>query len=208
MTSPIEPLEKVVRELGKLPGIGRRSAVRLAYHLLSAEEGEVMALAVAIRDLKKKTRPCKVCGATTDAELCAFCSDPGRDRSVICAVESVRDLVALEETGAYRGLYHVLGGRLSPMSGSGPEDIRVEELAARASGGEVREVILATNPDLEGDGTAAYLAEVLASKCRVKVSRLARGLSAGGQIELAGRESLGEALANRRPLRAGGGGQE
>jgi len=198
--SPLEPLERVIVEFGKLPGIGRRSAERLAYHLLAAGESEAMGLAMAVRDLKKKTRPCKACGAITAEELCAFCSDPARDRATICAVETMRDLVALEDTAAYRGLYHVLGGRLSPMSGSGPEALRVEELVARASGAEVREVILATNPDLEGDGTAAYVAEVLARKADVKVSRLARGLSAGGQIELAGRDSLGEALVGRRPL--------
>jgi recombination protein RecR len=201
--SPIEPLEKVIQELGKLPGIGRRSAERMAYHLLAAEEGEAMALAMAVRDLKKKTRPCKACGATAAEELCSFCSDPTRDRSVICVVEGMRDLMALEDTGAYRGLYHVLGGRLSPMAGAGPEALRVEELCARAASGGVREVILATNPDLEGDGTAAYVAQILGKKSRAKVSRLARGLSAGGQIELAGRDSLGEALAGRKVIPGG-----
>ncbi len=200
MKSPVEPLERVIVELGKLPGIGRRSAERMAYHLLAAGESEAMGLAMAVRDLKKKTRPCKACGAITAEELCAFCSDPARERSTICVVETMRDLVALEDTGGYRGLYHVLGGRLSPMSGADPDDLRIGELVARAAGEEVAEVILATNPDLEGDGTAAYVAEVLAKKAKVKVSRLARGLSAGGQIELAGRDSLGEALAGRRPL--------
>jgi recombination protein RecR len=200
VNSPIEPLERVVKELGKLPGIGRRSAERMAYFLLSADEDEAMALAMAIRDLKKKTRPCKLCGATTAEELCAFCSDPGRERSSICVVESMRDLVAMEDTGAYRGLYHVLGGRLSPASGTSPEDLKIDDLVERASGAEVKEVILATNPDMEGDGTAAYVAEVLARKCGVTVTRLARGLSAGGQIELAGRDSLGAALRGRRPL--------
>ena len=204
MKSPVEPLERVIAELGKLPGVGRRSAERMAYHLLAAEEGEAMGLALAVRDLKKKTRPCKVCGCVSAEELCAFCADPAREGSVICVVESMRDLVALEDTGTYRGLYHVLGGRLSPMSGSGPEDLAVEELVKRASGRGVREVILATNPDLEGDGTAAFVAEVLSKKADVKVSRLARGLSAGGQIELAGRESLGEALAGRRAIAGGG----
>ncbi len=202
MKSPIEPLERVIQELGRLPGVGRRSAERMGYFLLGASDPEAMALAMAIRDLKKKTRPCKVCGATTAEELCAFCSDPSRDRSVICAVESMRDLVALEETGAYRGLYHVLGGRLSPASGAGPDELDIEGLTGRAAGDEVEEVVLATNPDLEGDGTAAYVAEILARKTGVKVSRLARGLSAGGQIELAGRDSLGEALANRRTMPA------
>jgi recombination protein RecR len=204
MKTVIEPLERVIRELGRLPGIGRRSAERMAYHLLAADEAEAMALAMAVRDLKKKTRPCKICGAITAEELCVFCSDPGRDRTVICAVETMRDLVALEETGAYRGLYHVLGGRLSPLSGDGPENLAVEGLVRRASAEGMREVVLATNPDLEGDGTAAYAAQMLAQRCPVRVTRLARGLSAGGQIELAGRESLGEAMANRRPLTPGG----
>jgi len=195
----------VIKELGKLPGIGRRSAERMAYFLLSADEDEAMGLAMAIRDLKKKTRPCKLCGATTAEELCAFCSDPGRERSTICAIESMRDLVALEDTGAYRGLYHVLGGRLSPAGGTAPEDLKIDDLVERAASAEVREVILATNPDMEGDGTAAYVSEVLTGKCGVTVTRLARGLSAGGQIELAGRESLGAALQGRRPLGDRGG---
>ncbi len=200
MKSPIESLERVIRELGRLPGVGRRSAERMAYHLLATEEDEAMGLAMAIRDLKKKTRPCKLCGAITSEELCVFCSDPGRERATICAVESMRDLMAMEDTGDYRGLYHVLGGRLSPQAGKGPESLRIEELVSRAGSEEVSEVILATNPDLEGDGTAAYLAEVLVRQCGVVVTRLARGLSAGGQIELAGRDSLGAALSGRRPL--------
>lgn len=203
MKSPIEPLERVIKELGKLPGIGRRSAERMAYHLLAATEDEAMGLAMAVRDLKKKTRPCKLCGATTSEELCAFCSDPGRDRSTICVVEGMRDLVALEDTGIYRGLYHVLGGRLSPMAGSGPESLAVGGLVERAGQDQVTEVILATNPDMEGDGTAAYVAEILKRKSGVEVTRLARGLSAGGQIELAGRDSLGAALSGRRSLPAG-----
>jgi recombination protein RecR len=205
MKSPLEPLERVIRELGKLPGVGRRSAERMAYHLLTAEEDEAMALAMAVRDLKKKTRPCKECGAITSEELCALCADPSRERSVICVVESMRDLVALEETGAYRGLYHVLGGRLSPMAGRGPQELDIDRLVTRASVPEVKEVILATNPDLEGDGTASYIAEVLSRKTGASVTRLARGLSAGGQIELAGKDSLGEAIAGRRPLMRGSG---
>ncbi len=202
MKSPIEPLERVIKELGKLPGIGRRSAERMAYHLLAASEDEAMGLAMAVRDLKKQTRPCKLCGAITSEELCVFCSDPGRERSTICVVEAMRDLVALEDTGAYHGLYHVLGGRLSPMAGKGPEGLDVGGLAERAGDPEVEEVILATNPDMEGDGTAAYVAEILKRKCGVEVTRLARGLSAGGQIELAGRDSLGAALSGRRSLSA------
>ncbi|HOX07973.1 MAG TPA: recombination mediator RecR [Planctomycetota bacterium] len=201
MKTPIEPIERVIDELGKLPGIGRRSAERMAYHLLAASEKDAMALAVAIRDLKKRLHPCRVCGAVTDGDLCVFCSDPDRDRSAVCVVESQRDALALDETGAYRGLFHVLGGRLSPTAGTGPEQLSVEPLLARLDGGEIREVILATNPDLEGDGTAAFLAEMVERRSGAKISRLARGLSSGGQIELAGRDSLGAALANRQPLR-------
>ena len=203
MKTPIEPLERVVAEFAKLPGIGRRSAERMAYHLLAVSEKEAMALAVAVRDLKRKLRPCRVCGAISEGQECAFCADPGRDRATVCVVESARDALALEETGAYRGLYHVLGGRLSPLAGMGPEDLRIEALLARLAGGEVGEVILATNPDLEGNGTASFLAEIIARQSGVKISRLARGLSAGGQIELAGRDSLGDAIANRRPVKTG-----
>jgi recombination protein RecR len=202
MKAPVEPLERVIAELGKLPGIGRRSAERMAYYLLAASEKDAMALALAVRDLKKKLHPCKACGAIAEGELCAFCTDPARDRSTVCVVESQRDALALEETGAYRGLYHVLGGRLSPVSGQGPEQLSIEPLLARLAGGEIREVILATNPDLEGDGTASFLAALIAKGAAAKVSRLARGLSAGGQIELAGRDSLGAAIANRQSLPA------
>jgi recombination protein RecR len=201
MKTPVEPLERVIAELAKLPGVGRRSAERMAYHLLAASERDAMALAVAVRDLKKKLRACRVCGAIAEGELCVFCSDPGRDRSTICAVETQRDALALEETGAYRGLYHVLGGKLSPVAGTGPEQLAIEPLLARLTA-EVRELILATNPDLEGDGTASFLAALIAKGAAAKVSRLARGLSAGGQIELAGRDSLGAAIANRQPVSA------
>jgi len=203
MRTSIEPLERVIAELGKLPGIGRRSAERMAYYLLAAGEKDAMGLALAVRDLKKKLRPCKVCGAIAEGELCSFCSDPARERTTICVVESARDLLAMEETGAYRGLYHVLGGRLSPLAGVGPEGLAIEPLLARLAGGEVHEVILATNPDLEGDGTAAFLAELITGKAAVRISRLARGLSAGGQIELAGRDSLGAAISNRQPMGSG-----
>jgi len=200
--TPIEPLERVIAELGKLPGVGRRSAERMAYHLLAASEKEAMGLALAVRDLKKKLHPCKVCGAIAEGETCSFCSDPGRDRASICVVETARDLLAMEQTGAYRGLYHVLGGRLSPLAGVGPEQLNIDALLARVAGGEVGEVILATNPDLEGDGTAAFLAELISRKAAIRISRLARGLSAGGQIELAGRDSLGAAISNRQPMSA------
>jgi recombination protein RecR len=200
LKSPVESLERVIRELSALPGIGRRSAERMAYYLLAAEEEDAMGLALAIRDLKKETRPCKICGAITCEELCAFCSDPSRQVSRICVVESMRDLVAIEDSGAFRGLYHILGGRLSPTSGHGPGELNIDKLVQRATAQAVEEVILATNPDMEGDGTAAYLAEILSRKAGVVVSRLACGLSAGGQIELAGRDSLGAALAGRRQV--------
>ncbi len=200
LNSPVESLERVIRELSALPGIGRRSAERMALHLLAAEEEDAMGLALAIRDLKKETRPCKICGAITCEELCVFCSDPSREVSRICVVESMRDLVAIEDSGAFRGLYHILGGRLSPTSGHGPGELNIDKLVKRSTSEAVEEVILATNPDMEGDGTAAYLAEILTRRAGVFVSRLACGLSAGGQIELAGRDSLGAALAGRRKV--------
>ena len=203
MKSPVEPLEKVIRELAHLPGVGRRSAERMAYHLLAADEAEAMGLAMAVRDLKKKTRPCKACGAITAEELCAFCSDPARDRSVICVVEFPRDVTQIEKTGAYRGLYHVLMGHLSPIDGVEAEGLRIRELTRRLSGDgdEVKEVILALNPNVEGDATAALVSEMLGGT-GVRTTRPARGLPAGSEIEFADPRVLTDAITGREALGA------
>jgi recombination protein RecR len=190
-----EPVERLMSELSKLPGVGQRTAERLAYHLLRQPPDEAMKLAIAIRDVKKLVRPCGVCGNPDETDPCRVCADPSRDVSVILVVETPKDLAAIERCGAFRGVYHVLGGRIAPLDGLGPEDLRLAELEKRI-GPEVREVILGTNPDLEGDGTALYLRQVLAGS-KAKLSRLARGLPAGSSIEYASGAVLAEAVSRR-----------
>ncbi len=190
-----EPVERLLAELGKLPGVGQRTAERLAYHLLRQPAEEAMKLAIAIRDLKKLVRPCSVCGNPDETDPCAVCADPRRDRGAILVVETPKDLAAIERCGAWHGVYHILGGRLAPLDGLGPEDLRVRELVARLTP-EVREVVLGTNPDLEGDGTALYLREALAGR-PVRISRLARGLPAGSTIEYSSGAVLAEAVSAR-----------
>ncbi|MCU0724557.1 MAG: recombination mediator RecR [Planctomycetes bacterium] len=190
-----EPVERLLSELSKLPGVGQRTAERLAYHLLRQSPDEAMKLAIAIRDVKKLVKPCGVCGNPDETDPCRVCADPERDRSVILVVETPKDLAAIERCGAYRGVYHVLGGRIAPLDGLGPEDLRLAELTKRI-GPEVREVVLGTNPDLEGDGTALYLRRILTGK-PVKLSRLARGLPAGSSIEYASGAVLAEAVSRR-----------
>jgi len=199
-----ESLEKLIGEFGRLPGVGRKSAERMAYHVLSVGEEEAMALARAIRDVKKKTRNCSVCGNLTEEDPCPICTDGGRDRSVICVVEFPRDVTQIEKTGAYRGLYHVLMGHLSPIDGVEAESLRIRELTGRVSGGggEVKEVILALNPNVEGDATAALLSELLGSK-GVRITRPARGLPAGSEIEFADERVLTDAITGREAFGAG-----
>jgi recombination protein RecR len=191
-------VENLVAQLSRLPGIGTRTAQRLAFHLLSATRDEASALTAAIEDVKERVRFCSGCGNLTEDELCAVCADPRRDRSVICVVEQPVDVVSLERTHEYRGLYHVLGGALSPLDGIEPADLRVEELVRRIEAGGVDEVVLATNPTMTGEATASYLADRL--RDRVRVTRLASGLPVGGDLEYADEVTLGRALAGRRPL--------
>jgi recombination protein RecR len=191
-------VENLVAQLSRLPGIGTRTAQRLAFHLLSATRDEASALTAAIEDVKERVRFCSGCGNLTEDELCAVCADPRRDRSVICVVEQPFDVVSLERTHEYRGLYHVLGGALSPLDGIEPADLRVEELVRRIEAGGVDEVVLATNPTMTGEATASYLADRL--RDRVRVTRLASGLPVGGDLEYADEVTLGRALAGRRPL--------
>jgi len=192
-------LERVLSYLNRLPGIGPKSAERLLYYLLAAEESEVVALAEALRELKQRIHPCRQCYHWTEHELCSICSDPKRDGAMICVVEQPRDVIALERAGVYRGHYHVLGGRLAPLEGIGPEKLTVDSLLRRVQSGQVREVILATNPTFEGDGTALYLASLL-TPTGVRITRLARGLPSGSSLEFANSAMLADALEGRRAL--------
>jgi recombination protein RecR len=192
-------LERLVAAFGRLPGIGAKSAERLAHHILKAPPEEALALAEAIRDAKDRIRHCSRCYHLTEAEepLCSICRDPRRDPALICVVETPRDLLALERAGTFHGVYHVLLGRLAPLQGLGPDQLTVEALAARVAAGGVREVILATNPNLEGDGTAMLVAERLVP-LGASVTRLARGLASGSMLEFANKEMLADALAGRQ----------
>ena len=178
------PLERVISELCKLPGIGRKTAQRLAFHLLKAPEEDTQALARVIGELRSLIRFCRDCFNLSDAELCPVCDDPRRDRSILCIVEEPSNLIAIERTGAYQGLYHVLGGRLSPLDGIGPDDLNVRGLLARLEDGIV-ELIIATNPSVEGEATATYLHKLVSSTSEATVTRLARGLPDGGDLEYA-----------------------
>lgn len=192
-------IDDLVTELSRLPTIGRKSALRLTYHLLRQPGEQSQRLAAALVALIERIRPCTECGNLTEASPCALCSDPRRDRTLICVVEEASDIPAIERTGEYRGLYHVLGGRLAPLDGVGPEDLAIAGLVRRVTGGEVTEVIVATNPKLEGEATALYLQEQLRD-AGVTVSRLARGLPIGGDLEYADGVTIVQALAARRAM--------
>jgi len=192
-----QTIERLMTELGKLPGIGARTAERLAFHLLKASEIDAIALADAIRDVKTKIRPCSRCFNLAEGELCNICSDAARDAAVIAVVEQPKDLLSLEATGAYRGLYHVLMGHIAPLDGMEAEDLTIDALLARVKAGGIREIILATNPTVAGDATALHITPLLEG-LSVKVTRLARGLPAGGQIEYANKSILIDAINERR----------
>jgi recombination protein RecR len=187
----------LMRELGRLPGIGPKTAERLTHYLLAADRRQVLALADALRDVKELVRLCRQCCNLTEGDLCELCADPRRDASVLCVVEQPRDLAALERSGTYRGLYHVLHGRLAPLDNIGPERLTIERLLQRVKAGGVQEVIMATNPTLEGDGTALYLSSLLAP-LGVRLTRLARGLPSGSGLEFANSQMLADALEGRR----------
>jgi recombination protein RecR len=190
--------ETLVRELARLPGVGQRTAQRLAFHLLRATNGEALALADAIRDVKERIGFCVECFNLAEGERCPVCLDPRRDRSLICVVEAPADIVPLERIASYHGLYHVLGGALSPLDGVDPQDLRLTELVQRVDAGGVEEVILATNPTMTGEATASYVAGLL--RDRVRTTRLASGLPVGGDLEFADEVTLGRALSGRREL--------
>jgi recombination protein RecR len=194
--SPV--VENLVAQLSRLPGIGTRTAQRLTFHLLRVPKDEAFALADAIREVKERIGFCRQCGNLTEEELCVICSDSRRDRSVVCVVEQPADLLSVERTHEYRGLYHVLGGALSPLDGVEPEHLRIDELVRRVERDGVEEVVLATNPNMTGEATAAYLADRL--RGRTRVTRLASGLPVGGDLEYADEVTLGRALAGRREM--------
>ncbi len=194
-----ESVANLVEYFTKLPGIGKKSAERLAYHILRISEPEANALADAIRSVKENVAYCKTCFNLTEGEQCGICRDMKRDRSRILVVEQPRDLIALEAAGSYRGLYHVLLGRLAPLEGIGPEQLTIESLCQRVKSGEVDEIIMGTNPTLEGDGTALYLSNILAD-LPVNVTRLARGITSGSVLEHANREMLSDAITGRQPF--------
>ena len=191
-------VENLVAQLTRLPGVGSRTAHRFAFHLLRVPEDEALALAAAIKEVKERVRFCNECGNLTEEEVCAICLDARRDQHVICVVEQPVDVVSLERTAEYRGLYHVLGGSLSPLDGVEPEHLRIDELFQRVERNGVSEVVLAMNPNMTGEATAAYLADRLRN--RVRVTRLASGLPVGGDLEYADEITLGRALSGRREM--------
>jgi recombination protein RecR len=193
------PLERLIEQLCKLPGIGPKSASRLAFHLLSVPRSDAVELARAIVELKDKVRFCSICFNISEGEVCSICSDSRRDDSLLCVVEEPRDVTAVERTGRFRGRYHVLGGAISPIDGVGPEELRFEELVRRLRAGEVSEVIVATNPNAEGEATALYLAQLI-RPLGIKVTRIASGLPVGGDLEYADEITLGRAMEGRTEL--------
>ena len=192
-------IDELTAELARLPGIGRKTALRLAFHLLKAPPEDAARLSRAITAVREKVRPCTECGNLTEASPCAICSSARRDATTVCVVEEASDIMAIERTGEYRGLYHVLGGRLSPLDGIGPSELSVAPLLRRVGAGTVVEVVLATNPSVEGEATALYLNRLI-SPLGVRVTRLARGLPVGGDLEYADGVTIAEALNGRRVL--------
>lgn len=193
------PLSNLIGELSKLPGIGGKTAQRLAFHILSQDDKDAFALAEAILDAKKNMKYCSICGNLTDVDPCSICTDPARDQSIICVVESPRDVSAMERIREFQGLYHVLHGAISPMDGIGPEDINLKQLIVRLQKNDVKEVILATNPNIEGEATAMYTARLI-KPAGIKVTRIAHGVPVGGDLEYADEITLSKAMEGRREL--------
>jgi len=192
-----QSVTNLIDQLAKLPGIGRKSAERLTYHLLRVSKSDALALADAIRDVKENVRYCKTCFNLAEADECEICRDPRRDRRILCVVEQPRDLIALESAGTYKGLYHVLLGRIAPLEGISPDQLTIEPLVARVRTGDFKEIIMATNPTLEGDGTALFISHQL-SGLPVEITRLARGITTGSVLEFANKEILTDALTGRQ----------
>jgi len=195
----LSAIDDLTGELARLPGIGRKTALRLAFHILKAPGDDAQRLARAIVTVRERVRPCEVCGNLTEATPCAICANPRRDVATVCVVEEASDIMAIERTGEYRGMYHVLGGRLSPLDGIGPSELNVQPLLRRVGDGGIGEVVLATNPSVEGEATAQYL-RTLISPLGVRVTRIARGLPVGGDLEYADGVTIAEALTHRREM--------
>ena len=194
-----ESLNKLIEEFGKLPGVGPKTAERLAFHILKAQLAEAMALAKAISDVKNKIKRCKICYNLSEEAVCQICSDQRRDKSLICVVEQPKDLIALEKTGTCKWVYHVLGGHIAPLEGVEPDDLTIDKLVERVRKGDVKEIIMATNPNMAGDGTALYISSLL-KNAGVKITRLARGLPTGSTIEYASGKMLTDAIIGRQQL--------
>lgn len=193
-------IDELVSELARLPGIGKKTALRLTYHLLKRPPDEIRRLARALGDVAERVRPCSTCGNVTEADPCQLCTSPRRDRALLCVVEEASDIAAIERTGVYQGLYHVLGGRISPLEGIGPEELRIAALLTRVGEtGGPREVIVATNPSVEGEATAVYLQRLI-QPLGVRVTRLARGMPVGGDLEYTDGVTIAEALSGRREI--------
>jgi len=199
MSELAESVTRVIERLARLPGIGKKSAERLAYHLLRVPEGEALDLADAIRAVRQNVHYCKTCFNLAENEQCGICLNPARDRSTICVVEQPRDLMALEQAGIYRGLYHVLLGRIAPLDNIGPDQLTLEQLVNRVSQGGIEEIIMGTNPTVEGDGTSLYISNLL-SPYQVRMTRLARGITSGSNLEYTNKEILADALSGRQPF--------
>ena len=193
------PIAKLIDELAKLPGVGNKTAQRLAFHILKMSAGDVEQLAAAISSAKKNIRQCRVCCNITDSEVCGICSNTKRDSSIICVVEDPKDVVAMEKTREFKGLYHVLNGAISPMEGIGPEEIRIKELLTRVANTDIKEVIIATNPNIEGEATAMYISRLL-KPAGIMVTRIAHGVPVGGDLEYADEVTLMKALEGRREI--------
>jgi recombination protein RecR len=193
------PLERLIKAIGRLPGIGKKSATRLAFHLIKTDQQFNQELAESVRSIKEKIKECSLCRNYTDVDPCPICSDPNRDTGVLCVVEQVQDLMSLNESGEFRGLFHVLHGVIAPLDGVGPDELRLPLLRKRVSDLGIKEIILATNPTLEGDTTALYIAKLMEG-LPVKITRLASGLPVGGDIEYADKMTIARSLAARRPL--------
>jgi recombination protein RecR len=200
MSSYTQSIQNLMTELSKLPGIGTRSAERIAFHLLKQKPEDAMRLSDAIRDVKTRIKHCSVCYNLTEQDPCAICANPARDQAVVCIVEQPKDLLALEATGLFQGVYHVLLGRISPLEGVDPSDLTLDALVRRLESGTVREIIMATNPTLEGDGTALHVQNLIARFPNIQVTRLARGLPTGSSIEYANRNMLADALSGRQRM--------
>ncbi len=194
-----ESVARVIDEFAKLPGIGKKSAERLAYHILRVHKAEAIALADAIRNVRENVRYCKTCFNLSEGEVCSICTDAKRDQTLLCVVEQPRDLMSLEQSGVYHGLYHVLLGRIAPLDGIGPDQLTVEPLVERVRASEFQEVIMATNPTVEGDGTALYISNLLAD-FPARLTRLARGVTTGSILEYTNKEVLADALTGRQKL--------